>query len=301
MNKPVQQKQTQQKAPPQQQRRETQAIKPGEIVKIENRGALVTTNVPEYLKQEGAALGVEHMRPSDILLARFQLAQETTRAAKKQNTERYIEGLEPGLFYNTLTKQVFGNEVLFIPLLKWPKRARMPEEFTGGGGPLCRSEDGKTGEGDPGGNCRTCMYAKWVDDQPPLCSDVMTYHILPLPERDYVPTQEDWCVWGARKSAINAAKMLNRLYLMRQGALDLFKCVFKISSFWDTKQTQPCWVPKIDNAEWVTPDQYTFARAFFHSVHNLERAGSIHVSDIVDEDAINVEATTEPGADVAPF
>lgn len=288
--KPTQQQKQVRSTPPV---KETQVVKRSDIQKlttIENRGALVTTNIPAYLKQEGVPLGAEHMRPSDIALARFQLAQDGTRAAKKQNTERYINGLEPGMFYNTMTKQVYGTEVFFIPLLEWPKRARMPEEFTGSGGPLCRSENGKIGEGDPGGVCRTCVYSKWVDNAPPLCSEVMAYHILPLPERDYIPTPEDWCVWGARKSAINAGKLLNRFYKMR-GPVDLFKCVFKINSFWDTKQTQPCWVPKVENAEWVTQDQYAFAREFFHSVNNLELAGSIHVSDIVDEEAIDLEPT----------
>lgn len=257
------------------------------LVKIENRGALTTTNIPEYLKQEGVPLGAEHMRPSDILLARFQLAQDQTRAAKKQNADYYIDGLEPGMFYNTMTKQVYGNKVLFIPLLEWPKRVRFPEEFTGDGTILCRSENGRIGEGDPGGDCRACIFSKRVDGNPSLCSEVMTYHILPLQERDYLPTPEDWCIWGARRSAMNAGKKLNRLYKMR-GPVDLFKCVFQISSFWDTKQTQPCWVPDIDNAEWVTPDQLSFARAFFQSVRNLEIAGSIHVSDLVNEETIDV-------------
>ncbi len=278
--------------------------KPQQIVKIENRGALVTSSVPDYIQHEGAPLGAERIGPSDIALARFQLAQETTRAAKKQNTERYIEGLEPGLFYNTMTKQIFGNEVFFIPLLKWNKRARMPEVFTGSGGPLCRSENGIIGVGDPGGTCRKCDYAKWVDGEPPLCSDIMAYHVLPLPERDYVPTSDDWCVWGAQRSGMNAGKMLNRLYLMRDNAPDLFGCVFKATSFWDTKQKQPCWVPRIDNAEWVTRDQYMFARNFFRSVHNLEMAGAVHVSDLVDEDVIDVpanEETTEKKGNGFPF
>jgi hypothetical protein len=277
-----------------------QTVKKQDIVKIENRGALITTNVPEYLRQEGPVLGTEQVRPSDIKIARFQLAQETTRAAKKQNVDNYIPGLEPGLFYNTMTKQVYGNEVLFIPLLEWPKRLRFPENYDGSGTILCSSENGKVGEGDPGGNCLTCVYAKRIDGKPSPCSNVMTFHILPLQEHDYMPTPDDWCVWGAKRSAIDAAKMLNRLHRMR-GPVDLFKCVFKISSFWDTEQTQPCWVPKVDNAEWTTLDQYKFARSFYFSVRNLETAGSIHASDFASDDHIDV--TPEPGndADVAPF
>jgi len=265
-----------------------------ELVKIENRGALVTSRKPDYMRHEGGPLGAERIGPADIAIARFQLAQETTKAAKKQNTDLHIPGLEPGMFYNTMTKQVYGSEIHFIPLLKWDKRARMPEVFTGSGGPLCRSENGIVGAGDPGGNCSKCSYAKWVDNVKPLCSEIMAYHVLPLPERDYVPNAEDWCLWPAQRSSMNAGKRLNRLFLMREDAPDLFSCVFKATSFWDPKQKQPCWVPKIDNAEWANDDQYAFAFNFYRSVHNLEMAGAVHAADLVDDEAIDV--FPEPGS-----
>lgn len=301
-------KQTQQRGVAQQAAATTQKqaiVKQKEEIKkvIENRGAIVTSNIPEYLRQEGPVLGIESWRPSDIKIARFQLAQDQTRAAKKQNKDFYIDGLEPGMFFNSMTHEVYGSEVFFIPILKTlPKRVRMPEEFTGSGGPLCRSENGKVGEGDPGGLCRKCKYSLWVDGRPPLCSEMITYHMFPLPERDHVPTPEEWCVWGARKSAITAAQLLGRLYAMR-GPVDLFKCVFKMSSFWDTKQTQPCWVPKVDNALWATEEQYAIARAFYPQVRNLELSGQVHVDEIVDdEDAIEVspEVSTDE-TDRPPF
>lgn len=276
--------------------REDQKAQP--LVKIENRGAIIKSSLPEYMQHEGPREGAERIGTSDIALARFQLSQETTKAAKKQNTDLYIPGLEPGMFYNTMTKQVYGNEIFFIPMLKWDKRARMPEVFTGSGGPLCKSENGMIGKGDPGGNCAKCDYAKWVDGVKPLCSEIMAYHILPLPERDYIPTSEDWCVWPAQRSSMNAGKYLNRLFLMREDAPDLFGCVFKAASFWDTKQKQPCWVPKIDNAEWATKDQYLFAREFFRSVNTLEKSSLINVAILVEREDGNdaIDVFPEPGS-----
>ena len=44
-------------------------------------------------------------------------------------------------------------------------RARWPGEYKGGGeSPLCGSKDGFTGEGDPGGKCKDCPYAKFTEN-----------------------------------------------------------------------------------------------------------------------------------------
>lgn len=44
-------------------------------------------------------------------------------------------------------------------------RARWQGEYKGGGeAPVCRSVDGFIGEGDPGGKCKDCPYAKFSDD-----------------------------------------------------------------------------------------------------------------------------------------
>lgn len=265
--------------------------KPSEaLVKIENRGALVKDDVPEYVHRESVRRGGE-MKPSDIIVNRFQLAHDQTKSAKKQNADHYIKGLEPGMFFNPATKQVYGNEVLILPMLKWDKRARMPEIFTGTGGPLCKSEDGRYGVGDPGGVCRKCNYSLWVDGEPPLCSEILAYHIFPLPTNDHVPSIEDWCLWGAQRTGLRAGRMLNTLWLMRKGAPDLFECVFKLSSFWDTKPKQPCWAPKIDNAGKATRQQYEVAAEIYEAIHNLEMAGRINIEEsLKEEDPIDVKA-----------
>ena len=44
-------------------------------------------------------------------------------------------------------------------------RARWEGEYKGGGdAPLCTSKDGFHGEGDPGGECQQCPYAKFTED-----------------------------------------------------------------------------------------------------------------------------------------
>ncbi len=44
----------------------------------------------------------------------------------------------------------------------------------------CRSDDGVTGEGDPGGSCDECPCAEWVEKQPPSCT--LSYEYLLIQE-----------------------------------------------------------------------------------------------------------------------
>lgn len=246
-----------------------------ELSRVEPAGALEL--VPEYLRQTSIPLGAEAMRASDVAVARLALSQPLSAALQEQNTKAYIDGLKQGAFYNSMTKADYGRELFIIPLLSVIKRIRF-KDFESGGGMLCRSENGKLGEGDPGGVCRLCEFSKRVGEDRPECDEVLAYHVLAFNEKGVRLAPEDWCVWGARSSAIPAAKFLNRLYKLR-GPFDLFKGVYKLSSFWDITQKKPCWVPKVENAGWVTLDQLNFAKNFFLSVQNLEKAGKARTLD----------------------
>jgi hypothetical protein len=249
-----------------------------ELVHVEKVPLAAIEQMPEFLRQTTQPLGAEEMRPKDVLVARFCLAQKMSAATEEQNVSAYIEGLKPGMFYNNVNKRNYGNSVLFVPIKLVLKRA-MFGDMEKGGGLLCRSEDAIHGEGEPGGDCKTCEFAKWNEGTPSPCNEVLTYHILAFGERGEQLTPDNWCVWGAKKSAIKAAKALNGYYKMR-GPFDLFKGVYKMTSFWDTTQKKPCWVPKVENAGWVTDTQYAFAKPWFFSIQNLERAGAIRTLDV---------------------
>jgi hypothetical protein len=241
-----------------------------ELVKVEPGGLMEA--VPDYLMQEHAALGVESMRPKDIAIARLMLAQQMSAAVDKQNESAYIEGLEPGMFYNGLTRENYGNKIYIVPLMSLPKRLYM-RPMEDGGGVLCRSEDGNRGEGEPGGVCAKCILSTWKQGVHPECDEVLTYHALVSTDEEKPFTADDWVVWGAKVSALKAARYLNRLYALRVPRLDLFAGRYKITSFYDQTQKKPCWVPVVENAGWVTKQQANFARKFFLSVSSLERAG----------------------------
>jgi hypothetical protein len=63
---------------------------------------------------------------TDIYPARLSLAQDTTPQAKKRE-DAYIEGLEPGMFFNSITGEIYG-ETVTIAVVGLTKRAVMLDE-----------------------------------------------------------------------------------------------------------------------------------------------------------------------------
>ena len=61
---------------------------------------------------------------------------------------------------------VVGHEVTILPLRVRSSRVLFHKRT---GEVLCRSTDGVTGKGTPGGDCRSCPNSRWDGDDPPAC------------------------------------------------------------------------------------------------------------------------------------
>ena len=71
---------------------------------------------------------------------------------------------------------------------------------------LCRSENGKVGIGNPGGNCKECPMAEWGEDKtPPKCIARRSFVL-------YIPEIQDWAQWDAAKTAYRTGSRLRQLY-----------------------------------------------------------------------------------------
>lgn len=70
--------------------------------------------VPSFIKEDDRR-GDENVGNEDILIPRLDLAQALSDCVKKKNPA-YIEGIEVGDFYNSLTREIYGDEAFFIPV-----------------------------------------------------------------------------------------------------------------------------------------------------------------------------------------
>lgn len=81
---------------------------------VDNNKALAT--LPEHLRGEvGNREGKEGVGQGDLIVPRLSLAQAMTPELKKTN-ENYNPDLEEGLFFNSVTGEIYGDSVTVIPL-----------------------------------------------------------------------------------------------------------------------------------------------------------------------------------------
>jgi hypothetical protein len=120
----------------------------------------------------------------------------------------------PGDFFIKGINQNLGKGPLeIIPLLRSKSRIRW-KPIDEGGGLLCRSIDGKTGQGDPGGNCDTCTKKEWIHKDPKsgkLKPDCDLYENIICVLRG----QEDWIpvAFSGSRTRLKAIKDLNTLLM----------------------------------------------------------------------------------------
>jgi hypothetical protein len=97
--------------------------------KVEETQALIVVQdeVPDYIKQDGPARGSENVTTDDIVIPRLEIIQALSPAVK-DGDPGYIDDARPGMLMNSVTKQLYGKEVMVIPVyyskqwLVWKKR-----------------------------------------------------------------------------------------------------------------------------------------------------------------------------------
>jgi hypothetical protein len=138
----------------------------------------------------------------DITIPRLRLAQGLTKEVQEGNAK-------PGQWILT---GVAPREEIVATVIAVAKFQRLNNDADGS--VLCRSEDGITGIGDPGGICKECPMNQWVNsttggkNTPPACQ--FGYRYL-LDVENY-----GQCIYEMKRTAINAAKALNGM-IVRHG------------------------------------------------------------------------------------
>lgn len=82
-----------------------------EIVKANNAIAMFEESVPDYVDMTKT----EVMDAADLEIPRLAICQAMSEVRKK-SSPAYIEGVEEGDIYNTLTRKVYGKEVVVVPV-----------------------------------------------------------------------------------------------------------------------------------------------------------------------------------------
>lgn len=90
--------------------------KKNEIAKNEGNGELaVLTERPAWLT-EGSHRGSEDVGMDDIILPRIDVLQALSPQIKKKDP-KYIEGAEQGILFNSVTGELYGDSLQFVPVV----------------------------------------------------------------------------------------------------------------------------------------------------------------------------------------
>lgn len=193
----------------------------------------VWDEVPEELLQGD---GFQEAESSDYPLPRLSIAQALSPQLKKTNAN-YIDGLQQGDFFNTVTKKVYGNTIRVIPVYFNRNRILYNDNKE----IECRSDNGKTG-GHFSPFCSDCEYSKWQTSSetrkktPPPCTEFKNFIL-------YIPEDDDLAIFSFKKGSIavggeflSTLRSQVRLRRTKDGETEKFKlpmwgAIYELNSF----------------------------------------------------------------------
>lgn len=170
-------------------------------------------NVPAYLKK-GTGKGNENVGIDDIIIPRLDVIQSMSPARKKSDPA-YIEGAEEGLLFNNITRELYGDSVLVIPIFYKMEYLIFKDRDKGGG---FRGVFGSMKEAQ--GHLAT------LEDEIDDCTILDTAQHFCLVVKDDGTTEE--VAMSMSKSKMKTSRKLNSLVRIAGG--DRFSRVYEIKT-----------------------------------------------------------------------
>lgn len=234
----------------------------------------VLQEVPDFLKNNsGQARGTEQVSSDDLMIPRLELVQDLSPCRKKTDPQ-YIPGCEEGMFYNNISRQLYGTSVLVIPVY-FKKEWLIWKNRDAGGGFRGAFDSERLAK-------EALINLEDADD----CEIVDTAQMFCLVYGSSSNLEE--AVISMSKSKMKASRAWNSLIRLAGG--DSFSRVYKIESFMDTNsKNQTFYNFKISNFGFPTQAVYEKAESLYNSIRN----GGITVDRTFDSEAETVVGSEE--------
>lgn len=267
---------------PTQQKHNPPPARPQQSSAIEKRRDSALSEVPEYLRRADGEppMGLENLERSDMTLPRLGLCQALSPQCSESDP-KYIDGLQKGEFFNTITRENYGRKVQLTPLLFYKTRILFGP-IDEGGGLRCQSPDNLIGIGEPGGTCIKCPFSQFGsarngEGKGTACNQFFNYAALIV--NDGTVTPEGLLVFSLKSSALKVAKDWNALIRIRN--LDIFAGVYEITSVERKNDVGRWYEPVINPAGNVSKAAYDAAKIAYAAVADLQKAGRLR-HDVTD-------------------
>jgi hypothetical protein len=244
-----------------------------EVAVKQSSEVAIQTEVPEFLKGKmGDTRGSEEVSSSDLIVPRIEVCQSLSKCRKKSDPS-YIEGIQEGDIYNSVTREIYGSCVKVVPIYFRKEWLIWRDVDLGGGFGGSHSDEAMA------------IAAKQRQEKPEEWEIVDTYvHFVLI----VIDGKFEEAVFSMAKSKAAVSRKWNSLIRLNEGAR--FSRMYNIRGVEaQNKNGQDYFNVDITNLGFV--DESTYKKA--ESVYNLIVAGKIqadHTGGIIDdEDAIDAE------------
>lgn len=220
--------------------------KKNEIAEIQN-------NIPEFLRNKTTSRGSEEVGHEDLIIPRIEIVQSLSKVRKKTAPE-YIDGIEEGMLYNSVTRTNYGSSIEIVPVVFKREYILWREQKLGGGfgGAFNTQEDAEA--------------AIMGQEKPEEWEAVLTHqHFCLIKDGD---TWEE-AVISMAKSKLKVSKNFNSLIRINGG--DRFSRRYKlVGARAENKNGQEFYTLMVGNAGFV--DEATYVKA--EGIYELIMAGA---------------------------
>ena len=224
---------------------------------------------PDWLKKGNA--GSEDVSMKDMILPRIDVLQALSPQIKKSDPG-YIPGAEQGQIFNTVTGEIYGTEVTFVPVM-FRKEFVLWKLRQHGGGFI----------GAFSGEQEANMAHSQVQT-PSECEVVESHqHFVMI----LTPHGTEEAVLSMTKSKLKVSRNLNTLIQM--AGVDRFAKAYKISSIEVDGDKGSYWSYKAAAAGFVTQELYNKGK----ELYDMIKAGAADVDRTVSDEAGPVPHTAE--------
>ena len=209
--------------------------------------------------KDGAPQGFEDMdKQQDVIMPRLAILQGLSKLV--------MDGKATvGKIANALTKEIYGDEFIFISLFLFKTRAK----FVQGKGLVCMSRDALTCSfnneetHDPEDDCLSCPDGQWTKenqkDTGPQCSLVYNYPVLNVNNLKQFPVSI-----SLMRTSIKAAKQLNSMLLFT--GEDLFASKIRLTTEKKEGEKGIYFAPVFEMAGKASDEEYALAKKWFETL-----------------------------------
>lgn len=250
------------------------------VVERDSTAVATQANVPDYIKGS-AGRGSENVEMADMVIPRIELVQALSKCLEEGSAE-YIEGAKAGMFYNSVTRQLYGYSVTVCPAFFKKQYLAWRDRKKGGG------------FGGAFDSAQECHERISQEDNADEWEAVETaQQILLVVDTDTYDTSE--AVLSCARTKVKTSRQWNSL--IRVNGFDRFSRIYELFGVDETNsQNQTYKNIAVRYVDFAPMAVFKAAEALYNSIAEGSRA--VKIDDNYDEGVIDGDAQpAETGAD----